>query len=290
MKKSNISSEYSRIWRRRIVFLILLCVFILIGAMVSTHIIQVDRKTLVSTNLPLPFHNLKIVFAGDFLYNGKNDYHMNEAIHAINSSRADIVILGGNYGNNPANSLKFFDIIPNIHARYGVFAVLGKEDIDAENRDDFPISTKLKQKNITLLKNQAASIKNEGKSIYIVGLDEYTKGNPDYSTAFAKVNKEDFVIFACHSYQALNDITSTSDETSKTKFADISLIASTLGGQYAFGESYQRALNPIQAPKYFSGWHNDKGGYILVTNGVGVYSGFRFTVRPQIHEITVKYR
>lgn len=290
MAKTSINFERSRRIKRRIISSFCVLALLIGGATLSTTLISVDQKTIVSYTLPRSFHNLKIVYATDFLYNGSNDYFMNEVVHRINSSRADIVVLGGNYGNRFENSLKFFDVIPNIHARLAVVAVLGENDIQKEERDDYLINQKMKQKNISLLVNQTLTLKQDGEALHIYGIDDYINGKPDYAPALSTLRQDEFVVFACHSHKALNDITNTQDEGQTSKFSDLSLIGSTLGGQYIFNEPIQRIINPIYAPKYYRGWHSDKHSSILVSNGVGVYSGFRLLIRPLIHEITIKYR
>lgn len=290
MAKSNINFERNRRLKRKIIILIILVVVVYVVGNLSTTSLSLDQKTIDSFQLPRSFHNLKIVYATDFLYNGSNRFFMNEAVHRINKSRADIVVLGGNYGNKYENSLEFFDVIPNIHARFAVVAVLGQNDISKDNRDDFLINQKMKQKNITLLVNQILPIKLDGESIYIYGIDDYINGSPSFEPALSTLTQDEFVVFASHSHKVLNDITGTQEEENISRFSDLSLIGSTLGGQYIFTEPIQRVFDPIHAPKFISGWHSDKRSNILVSNGVGVYSGFRLLVRPQIHEILIKYK
>ncbi len=271
-----------------IIGIILIAVIIVVTLRFTTTFLQLDSKTFVSFQLPRSFHNIKIVYASDFLYNGGNAFFMNETIHKINSARADIVILGGNYGTTPENTLAFFDLIPNIHARIAVFAVVGSNDIDKENRDFFLLNQKLKSRNIQLLVNQAHSIKQNDEKIIIYGIDDYENGQPSFQNILEASTAEDFVIFASHSHEALRALTGENEAIAR--FADLALMGSTLGGQYLWVEPFRKSIDPVHSPIMFRGWRSEKRNQILVSQGVGTYGGFRFAIRPQIHEIVFKYK
>lgn len=252
--------------------------------------IQVERKEIISANIPRNFHNLTVVYASDFLYDGGNTLYIDNVISKINSYRADVVVLGGNYGNCYNNSLKFFDVIPNIHSNMGVFAVLGENDILPNKNDNYSLNRRMSKKNIRLLVNDRTYIKNNGESICVCGLDDVKNGNPDYSL-LNPTPENDFTIFACNSAKAVNKIIELMNSDIREYITDIALFGSTLGGQYIFNEKLQKIINPINSPKYFTGWHGNSKNNILVSNGVGARNpGFRFGILPQIHVINIKYR
>ena len=62
--------------------------------MLASTSVQIDSKEIVSANIPRNFHDLTILYASDFLYNGGSTFYIDNVISKINSYRADIVILG----------------------------------------------------------------------------------------------------------------------------------------------------------------------------------------------------
>ena len=47
----------------------------------------------------------------------------------LNDMGADIILLGGDYGETTKTSLEFFKALPDLTARSGVFAVMGNHDL-----------------------------------------------------------------------------------------------------------------------------------------------------------------
>lgn len=270
-----------------LISLVIICLVYGIIMFASTSV-QIDSKEIVSANIPRNFHDLTILYASDFLYNGGSTFYIDNVISKINSYRADIVILGGNYGTNYDNSLKFFDVIPNIHSNMGVYAVLGKNDINYDARDDYAIEKKMISKNISLLVNKSIDIKREEDHIRLYGIDDIDIGNPNFDF----LNQGGvFTIFACNSAKGIEKILESINTLGREYVCDISLFGSTLGGQYYFNEELQKLLNPLEAPIYFSGWHGNNKNNILVSNGIGARDlGFRLGISPQIHIMKIKYR
>lgn len=280
-------SMFRRSFKSKLLITVLMICLIYSIVMISSTHIQADIKEIVSANIPRSFHDLTILYASDFLYNGGSTFYIDNVISKINSYRADIVILGGNYGNNYDNSLKFFEIIPNIHSNMGVYAVLGKNDISA-NRDDYYIENRMQAKNISLLVNKGVNIKKDGDNICVFGIDDIEVGNPNFSYFNCG---EDFTIFACNSAKGIDNILEIINNSGRDYVSDIALFGSTLGGQYILNDKLQKLINPLGSPKFFNGWHGNNKNNILVSNGIGAQDfGFRIAVPPQVHYIKVKYR
>lgn len=272
------------------VFLIFIFLVLVFTAYISTHLIRIDQKELKFSSIPNAFNKLKIVFASDFLYNGNNTNLMKSSIAKINSCRADIVILGGNYGNNPKNSLRFFDIIPSIHARLAIVAVLGENDVQDYDKDVLNLRTKLRDKNINLLINSSEKIRVDNQNIFIYGIDDYKKGYPDYNSSNANIKSNDFVVFVSNSSYAINPMLRSMDSSGMLRFKDLSLFGGTLGGEIVGFENIKKTFDPIASPRYTSGWHEEKRNNILISKGIGSKNLFRFLVFPEIHSISLLAR
>lgn len=85
-----------------------------------------DKHDLVVRELPANLKNVEIVFASDFHHEGPMSGSKTEkALNKINEQKADLVILGGDYANTTEGAIDFFNNLPGISARLGVYAILG---------------------------------------------------------------------------------------------------------------------------------------------------------------------
>ena len=105
--------------------LLALCIYPFIEARTLT----VDEHTVQVANLPANLKNLKIVYATD-IHQGRwfSQSRVNELVKTINGLSADLVILGGDYAEDSDGAIEFFENLPSISARIGVYAVLGNHD------------------------------------------------------------------------------------------------------------------------------------------------------------------
>ena len=125
--------KYRRPQRRRLPFKkILWCLaalMLLAYPFWEAATLTVEEHTLYVTDLPANLKNLKIVFASDIHQCAWfSQSRVNELIGTINGLNADIIILGGDYATDSDSAIDFFRTAPALHARLGVFGVLGNHD------------------------------------------------------------------------------------------------------------------------------------------------------------------
>ncbi|NMD38104.1 MAG: hypothetical protein GYA87_05415 [Christensenellaceae bacterium] len=263
---------------------------LVLSIFVSTNWVLIDTVNISSYDLPRAFHNIKICYASDFNYNGGNKFKLYSIISKINQLRADIVILGGNYGVDYKKSLEFFKDIPNIHARLGVVAVLGENDREEKYSKYYDLKMAMTDRSINLLVNEDKTIKINDGYIKIYGIDDYVKGSPITINTNCGFKENEFVIFAGHSPKGIDDIILPSGEEAVSQFIDLAMFGGTLGGQFAFWQDIKAAFDPTKVPMYYTGWNEQSRVKILVSNGVGAQNPpFRWMIFPQVHEIVLKY-
>lgn len=255
-----------------------------------TYVPQTESKDIISSNLPRSFHNSKIVYVSDFLYRGSFDKsYIRNVVANINKCRADIIILGGNYGQDYEKSIEFFEDIPNLHANIAVCAVLGENDRPEKSAGYSALEKAMDSKNVKPLVNDIAEVKIGDDIIKIIGIDDYVTGSPDLISCLNKTNGNDFIILACNSTNGIKTLLDQ-DSLEVKNNVDISLFGSTLGGQYLTASWWQLLTDPLNVPKYYTGWHDENRMSLLVSNGIGTkVLPIRLLVRPQIHLITLKY-
>ena len=181
--------------------LAMLAAAVLLGLMyASTLNPKVDEHVLRVKDLPDNLRNLRIVYLSDIHYGRWFSRQQSEQlVQQINDLSADVVILGGDYGEDPAGAEAFFRDLPTIQSRNGVYAVMGDTDRSDEPGTLERLVGAMRSQNVTALVNDTAQIKLGKSYLYIAGADDYRTGFPDVEKVAARLNADDFVIFAAHS-------------------------------------------------------------------------------------------
>jgi len=125
-----------------------------------------------------------------------------------------------------------------------------------------------------------------------VGVDDLYYGDADVGGVACQVKESDFVIFAGHNPDLMEEMLKARGSDGDNHWFDIALFGSTHGGQINFFRKtpfYQ--LRPKEGARYLSGWLEENRASILISRGVGTsYFPIRLFARPQIHLITLKGR
>ena len=260
---------------------------------IEARIVTIDEKTIVYENLELNLKNLRIVFASDFhqgTFFSKNK--VDNIIGKINGMSADIVILGGDYANDYKESIDFFNNLPKISARLGVFVIPGEDDYSPDDPNSIELSKSIKNYGAIPLFNSVESVKRGNSYVYIAGVEDGTYSIADIKGVAKQVKKEDFVIFAGHSPECLSDMIASTDINNQNHWFDLALFGHTHGGQFHIGNWMPLSnLSDDIDPRYLSGWNEENRAHILTSNGLGTKGmPVRLFAPPQIHLITLKNR
>lgn len=116
----------------------------------------------------------------------------------------DLCLLGGDYRMEKSGSYnlamrRLERVVGGIHAREGIFGVLG-------NHDCLEMIPDLEDMGVVVLLNDAVSIEREGERVWVVGIDDphyYRSHNMDQ--AFAEVGGGEFSLVLAHSPEAFRD-------------------------------------------------------------------------------------
>ena len=283
--------------RRRIkvhlILIALVALMLLSYPFVETRMLSTQTHTLQVTNLPANLKNIKIVYASDFHQCGWfGQTQVNEVIQRLNNLSADIIILGGDYAMDSDGAIAFFENMPSLHARLGVYGVVGNHDRTQPESNLQLLMDAMKNKGVTPLVNSVSRVKVGQSYLYIAGVDDFYNGTPDVKGVAAQVREEDFVIFAGHSPDLIADAQKAKDMTGDGHWFDLALFGHTHGGQInLFGYTPFRNVSEELSARYISGWREENRAAMLISNGVGT-SVFpvRLFAPPQVHLITLKAR
>ena len=271
---------------RIITFLVL--VVMLIYPFAEPFMLEVENVTLTSGDLPADIGQLRIVYLSD-IHQGAffSQSRVDSLVKRINALNADLVLLGGDYAEDSDGAVAFFRSLPNIHARYGVYAVMGNHDRTVPESNLQAMQTVMIARGITPVVNDVIPVRIGVSNIYIAGIDDVNTGWPDLSGVAARTRAEDYVIFLSHSPEVIPDAHKCADMNGKRGWFDLGLFGHTHGGQIALiGQYLGIAKVPAQ---YEQGWIVENRVNMLISRGVGTsVLPIRIGRRPQIHVITVK--
>ena len=289
--------KYRRPQRRRLKLYLLIPILLLALAVAypfwEATTLSVEGHIYRVADLPANLRNLRVVFASDIHQCAWfSQDRVNEVVARINDLDADIVVLGGDYAMDSDGAVRFFQNVPNIQARLGVFAVVGNHDRTEPESNLSRLITQMKDAGVTPLVNTVSRVKVGQTYVYLAGVDDSNNGFPDVPGVAAQVSSGDFVIFAGHSPDLMPDVLKSKSADGNNHWYDLALFGHTHGGQInLFGYTPFSNLSPELGARYLSGWMEENRAAILVSNGVGTSGApVRLFAPPQIHLITLKSR
>ena len=283
---------------RRFLALFIAAVLVLLLAypLIEARILTVDEKKVKSADLPQEADQLRIIYLSDihwgFWY---TDGDLNRLLSRINSLRPDLVLFGGDYATDYESALRFFRRLQSttrIHARYGVYGVLGETDYltpeGSDPADPVLLSEAMSNADIVPLVNKTASVYFDSSRIILAGADDYSAGSINLKAVASSVTPADFVIFLCHNPAVIPEAQQTLDGSGSLGWFDLGLFGHTHGGQMT-GFSSLLGLADDVPNRYLSGWLTENRVDLLVSRGVGtsVFPGRLFCF-PQIHLIQLE--
>lgn len=173
---------------------------------VSVERLNVQYEVISSTKIPADLHNVKIAFISDLEYNRFMDKErLTNMITTINTAKPDVVIFGGDIFNlpltyvpNDATKQEVSQLLKDIDAPLGKFAVLGEQDNVDENIRTM-VTDILYASDFELINNTSIRIRNgTSESVTLIGLDSQLNGTIDIDKAFNNVSPEEFNILVTH--------------------------------------------------------------------------------------------
>lgn len=280
-------------WFRRLkIALIVLGVLMLVYPFTEPFMLQVDQTAITCSDLPTTIGQLRIVYVSDIHHGSQpfSETRLNNLIKRINAANADLVLLGGDYATDKLTSVAFFNDLPRISSRYGVYAVAGECDrypMDKKNESVSRLRNAMSSAGITLLSNEVVSIRIGTSDIYLAGIDEVTTQQYNIPSLAQQVSKDDFVIFLSHNPSIISEALAATDRNGHGNWIDLALFGHTHGGQLPFLE---RVFDFDGIPyRYESGWLHESRAWLLISRGFGT-TGLpaRLFCQPQMHIITIQ--
>ena len=245
--------------------------------------LTVRQEEYASDAFPPVFSGLRIAYASDIHFGSYLNQDRALAVTAeLAGLGADLILLGGDYGEDARTAAAYFDLIPPFPEGVPVLAAVGNHDHMGKGAGGINHLIKaMRGKGVIPLVNDAWILTRGGHSLAFCAADDILTGAPSFEPLKRQARGADFVIFMSHSPDLV-------PEARKAGFAfDLALCGHTHGGQIAlFGHSL--IASSRYQDRYRMGWVREEGSDIFISCGVGTsVLPMRIGTRPEIHLFTL---
>jgi uncharacterized protein len=258
-------------------------------AVEPNHLI-VNRLEIPLTRLPRAFDGFTIAQLSDFHFDPTFSANpIRRAVQIANTLSADLIVLTGDFVTAPFPHRYFpnskpaanaagpcAEILANLHASAGVWAILGNHDYST---DPDRVAQLLRDQNIRVLINQSTSIERSGKRLWLCGTRD-TPNDSDIQETLRPVPIDSSVVFLVHEPD-LADLVSNYP-------VDLQLSGHSHGGQVRFP-----FLGPLYLPrlarKYSRGLRKINSLTLYTNVGIGTMGlPVRLNCPPEITLFTLR--
>lgn len=248
----------------------------------NTTQLKVKAEPYISDKLPAAFSGLSLAYAADIHYGSYlNQERALEVVKLITGLEADLILLGGDYGENAQTAEAFFDLIPPFPESAPVLASIGNHDHMGTGANIGRLMAKMRAKGVKPLRNGVWCLERSGRTMAFCAPDDILSGVPDFPQLIRGTQGADFVVFMPHS----PDLVPEANQAG-LRF-DLALCGHTHGGQIALRG---RSLYPSSryGDRYRMGWVRENESDVFISCGVGTsVLPMRVGTMPEIHRFVL---
>jgi uncharacterized protein len=235
--------------------------------------------------IPSELDGLRVAHLSDF-HLGTMSLNARAATRAVEWTRRrdpDVVAITGDLLSRRRGEGTLRELLANLRARHGVFAVLGNHDI-AQTRDPFadarPV-TDAELVDAVLLADDSRSFERQGARLQVVGVDPHRFAHGTSRVENLADRDAHLRILLCH----FPDVV----ERLPPGVFDLILAGHLHGGQISVPTPWGKLHLEHLRARYWEGLHRTPAGTLHVSRGVGAsFVPFRFLARPEATILTIR--
>jgi hypothetical protein len=232
----------------------------------------IEEQVIYLDRLPAEFDGWRVVQLSDVHHSPfVDEEQIRNSVEIANALRPDVTVLTGDYVSHGIDYIApVADILGNLRARCGVYAVLGNHDYRTDAR---LITDLFRIERINVLINSGLRLEKGGAAIWLCGVDDTLYGAPDLDLALAGSGDEEFRFLLCHNPAILR----------RAAVAGIDLIVAghTHGGQVRLRPRNQNFILPKN--RRAGGLSQRGAAQIYVSRGIGTsVLPIRYQCPPEI--------
>ncbi|NDW11751.1 metallophosphoesterase [Bacteroides sp. 214] len=221
---------------------------------------RVKKLTFAHEDVPAAFGGFRLVFISDLHYPSLfTPKRLRQLVKTVNSLRADVLLLGGDYHNGCQYMPELFAALGTIRTTCGTVAVMGNHDTGVCYET---ILAQMESQQIRLLEQQLDTLYKDGEQIIIAGIKNPFDLQKNGVSPTLGLAPEDFVILLVHTPDYVEDVSVAG--------ADLALAGHTHGGQVTLFGLYAPQTNSHYGQRFRTGMNrNSDGMSVYTTNGLG---------------------
>jgi predicted MPP superfamily phosphohydrolase len=235
--------------------------------------LEINHHAVFIPDLPPLFDGYRIGFLSDTHVAGFMRRTLYRAcLDALAEFRCDAVIFGGDLVTWRRHIYLMAELLTDgLKPPDGVYAVLGNHDYwsDADG-----VIAALTARGVRFIHNRAVKIEREGQSIYIAGLDEVYRGDPDPALVFSQIPSAVPRVLVSHHPDIVDVI--------RDERIDLMLCGHTHGGQIRFPFFGALLVPSVHETRYDMGFFRVRNMLMYVGRGVGAVPPIRILCRPEV--------
>ncbi|OAI53519.1 hypothetical protein AYO44_15910 [Planctomycetaceae bacterium SCGC AG-212-F19] len=258
---------------------------------------RVEPTWLELNHLDVPVPDLPPSFAG-FRIAQLTDFHCSrhvtpsylaEAVELTRRQQPDVVVLTGDFVHK---GYKYVDpvaeVLGQLEAPFGVYAVLGNHDYSVRNALGFrryrhlhlAVIQALSERGIRVLRNQTVQLERGRAGLYLTGIDDLWSRDCDVARAFAGLKPGVPRVVLAHNPHTVDRLDG--------RRCDLMLSGHTHGGQVNWPGLGRPMMLTRRARQFAAGLYRYGATHLYVNKGVGFGIRFRFGVRPEVAIATLR--
>ena len=257
------------------------------GAWIEPNNPRVVRQQIALRRWPPQLAGFTIALLSDFHYDEYFSVHpLRAAIAMVNNLHPDLIALTGDFVSVPTfgdpaseahNADPCAELLKNLHAPYGTWAVLGNHDVFSDPKR---VTSALRTEGINVLVNRSIPFEKDGARFWLSGVDDVLGMGANLDAALSKVPANEPVVLMAHEPDY-------ADYVSRYP-VDLQLSGHSHGGQINLPLMRPLYLPPL-GEKYVWGPYKIGGLILYTSRGIGtVLLPVRINCPPEITLLTLR--
>jgi uncharacterized protein len=256
------------------------------GLFIEPQAVKVEQISAQTSHWAAGVAPLRIVQLSDIHMEQILTHRDRDAIRLVDDLKPDLILLTGDYlsieeSENPRSLANLRDMIGQLHAKYGIYAVWGNTDPHAVRGRWFD------GLGVIVLQDEITSLHINGQTVRLLGLDKrypFSRDQDAFARMITQVPNDGVNILLYHTPDLM-------PEAAASGKIDLYLAGHTHGGQIRLPFYGAIFTSSLYYKKYEAGFYHEGRTTLYVNRGLGLEGGpaprIRFLCPPEVASISL---